>query len=129
MAIQLHELDGGSVLHVKASGKLSHQEYERFAPEFERLIKEQGKLSILFEMRDFHGWEGTALWDEIKMDAKHSADVDKVATVGDQKWEKGITAFCKPFTRATVGYFDVSELASAKQWLAESSAHPVLRSQ
>jgi hypothetical protein len=125
MAIQLNELDGGRLLHVTASGKLSHQDYERFTPEFERLARGHGNIRILFEMRDFHGWEGPALWDEIKMDVKHSSDVHKVAMVGDKKWEQVLTMLGKPFSRASIGYFDLSEIASAKQWLMEGSVHPV----
>jgi hypothetical protein len=93
MAIQLHELDGGTLLHVSASGKLSHQDYEHFIPEFERLVREHGKMRILFEMRDFHGWEASGLWDDIKMDAKHFSDIERIAMVGDKKWEKGMSFF------------------------------------
>ena len=103
MAIKLDEYDGGTLLHVTASGILTHHDYERFIPEFERLASEHGKIRILFEMRDFHGWQGQALWDEIKMDVKHSSDVEKVAMVGDRKWEKIMTMLGKPLLRPRFG--------------------------
>ena len=62
MAIQLTEKNGGKVLEVQVSGKLDHEEYKHFVPEFERLVKQHGKIRVLFEMADFHGWEGAALW-------------------------------------------------------------------
>jgi hypothetical protein len=125
MAIKLDEYDGGALLHVTASGKLTHHDYERFIPEFERLASEHGKIRILFIMRDFHGWQGQALWDEIKMDVKHSSDVEKVAMVGDRKWEKTMTMLGKPFTKAAVRYFDLSDLAAAQHWIVERAATPV----
>ena len=49
------------LLEVQVSGKLVHEDYKHFVPEFERLVKQNGKIRVLFEMADFHGWEGAAL--------------------------------------------------------------------
>ena len=40
--------------------------------------------------------------------------------VGDRKWEQWMASFCKPFTKATVKYFDASEVDAAWKWLRES---------
>jgi hypothetical protein len=125
MAIQFYESDDGKLLHITASGKLSHQDYQQFMPEFERVIRQNGKIRILLEMRDFHGWQGTALWDDMKMDFKHFSDIEKIAMVGEKKWEKAMSMFCKPFTTATIRYFDIAELEDAKGWIGETVAHPV----
>src|SRR5579863_8238691 len=100
MAIQLNEKNTTKVLAVRVSGKLTKEDYERFVPEFERLVKEHGKIRVLFEMTDFHGWEAGALWQDIKFDVKHFTDIERLAMVGDKKWEKGMSVFCKPFTTA-----------------------------
>ena len=70
MPIQLNEENGGKLLGVHVSGKLAKADYEQFVPEFERLVRQHGKLCLLFELTDFHGWEAGALWDEIKLDVK-----------------------------------------------------------
>jgi phosphoketolase len=44
----------------------------------------------LFELTGFHGWEAGALWDEIKLDIRHFADIERLAVVGDKKWEHGM---------------------------------------
>jgi hypothetical protein len=120
MAIQLTEKNDGKVIEVQVSGKLVHEDYKRFVPEFERLLQEKGKLRVLFEMADFHGWEGSALWDDIKFDLKHFADIERLALVGDQKWEKGMSVFCKPFTTAKIRYFDRTAIADARAWLEQN---------
>jgi hypothetical protein len=125
MAIDFRELDDGSLLHVTVSGKLAHEDYSRFIPEFEMLIRKHGKIRILLEMRDFHGWQGTALWDDLKVDFKHFSDIEKIAMVGEAKWEKTMSMFCKPFTTATVRHFDVSQIEDAKQWIGLGSHHAV----
>ncbi len=119
MAIQLTEENGGKLLVVRASGKLVHGDYQRFVPEFERLVKSHGKIRVLFEMLDFHGWKAGALWDDIKFDLKHFADIERLAMIGDRKWEKGMSVFCKPFTTAKVRFFDQPQVAEARAWLIE----------
>jgi hypothetical protein len=118
MAVKINETEGGRVLGIQVSGKLTHEDYRQFVPEFERLIQEHGKIRILFEMTDFHGWEFAALWDDIKFDAKHFPHIERLAMVGDKKWEKGMSVFCRPFTTAQIRYFDRDSLDEAREWLA-----------
>jgi hypothetical protein len=116
MAITLNA-SNGTVLEVQVTGKLTHQDYQQFAPRFEEMLKAHGKLRVLFEMVDFHGWEVAALWDDIKFDVKHYSDIERLAMVGDKKWEKGMSVFCRPFTTAKIRYFDSAALAEARAWL------------
>ena len=51
-------------------------------PEFERLLRQHGRLRVLVDMSDFHGWEGSAVWEDIKFDIKHFADIERAAMVG-----------------------------------------------
>jgi SpoIIAA-like len=120
MAIKLTEKNDGKTLEVQVSGKLVHEDYKQFVPEFERLVTQKGKIRVLFEMVDFHGWGGGALWDDIKFDLKHFSDIERLAMVGDQKWEKGMSVFCKPFTTAKIRYFDHAAIADARAWLEEN---------
>jgi hypothetical protein len=119
MAIKLTETQGGKILEVGVSGKLTHADYQFFAPEFERLYQLHGKLRVLFEMADFHGWEASALWDDIKFDMKHFFHIERIAMVGDKEWEKGMSVFCEPFTTAEIRYYDRSEIEAARAWLTE----------
>ncbi|HEV8543900.1 MAG TPA: STAS/SEC14 domain-containing protein [Verrucomicrobiae bacterium] len=122
MAIQLTEENGGAILEVRVSGKLAHEDYQRFVPEFDRIVKQKGKLRVLFEMDDFHGWKGSALWDDLKFDLKHFSDIERLAMLGDKKWEEGMSVFCKPFTAAKIRYFDSVERTEARAWLLEGIA-------
>lgn len=119
MAVTLREEQGGKTLVLSLSGKLTKQDYVQFIPEVERLIKEFGKIRILVEMKDFHGWEFGALWEDIKFDMKHFRDIERLALVGDSKWEQGMAWFCKPFTTAKLKYFDVSKESEALTWVKE----------
>jgi hypothetical protein len=109
---------GGNSLEVQLTGKLTKEFYEKLAPVVEEQIKEHGKLRILVVMHDFHGWTAGAIWEDLKFDFKHSRDIEKVAMVGDKKWEQAMAAVCKPFTGAKIQYFDQSQLEDARKWLA-----------
>jgi hypothetical protein len=117
MATHLTAKNGGKVLEVAVSGKLTHSDYEGFIPAFERLVKQHGKIRVLFEMTNFHGWEAAALWDDVKFDLKHFSDIERLAMVGDKQWEKGMSVFCRPFTTATIRYFDHAAIEDARNWV------------
>ena len=119
MPIQLNEENGGKILAVHVSGKLVKADYEPFVPEFERLVRQNGKLRVLFDMTSLHGWEAGALWEDTKFAIKHFADIERLAMVGEKKWQQGMATFCKPFTRAKIQYFDHTDTAGARKWLAE----------
>jgi hypothetical protein len=119
MSIKLTEENNGKTLIVHVSGKLVKADYELFVPEFERLVRQHGKISMLFDMTDFHGWEAAAMWEDTKFAIRHFADIEKLAMVGDKKWQQGMAMFCKPFTKATVRYFDHTDADEARKWLAE----------
>lgn len=118
MTVKLQHDATQKFLEVHVSGKLSKEDYAELGPKVESLIKEHGKIRILFEMHDFHGWEMSALWEDIKFDIKHFKDVERLAFVGEKKWQEGMTKFCGPFTTATIRYFDHADIAEARTWLA-----------
>ena len=124
MPVSLHEESGGKYLVVELNGKLTAQDYEHFGGEIDGRIKEHGKLRVLVTMHDFHGWKLSALWEDIKFDAKHFADIERLALVGERKWEAGMAAFCKPFTTAKVRYFDAAQSDDAVAWLQEGLRKP-----
>jgi hypothetical protein len=142
MPILLNEEDGGKVLIVHVSGKLTKADYHHFAPKFERLVRHHGKLRVLFDMTDFHGWEDGALRENIKFDLKYFGDIERIAMVGEKKWQHGVAdvalclrmdvmvgeetwqhglaMFFTPFTVATLRYFDQADAAEARKWLGEA---------
>lgn len=124
MALEFIESNEGKVLIVRATGKLSTEDYEQFVPKVEHLIERFGKIRVLFEMRDFSGWEAGALWEDIKFDARHFRDIERLALVGEKKWQKGMSQFCRAFTTADIKYFDLSEAPQAYEWIGAGVETP-----
>jgi hypothetical protein len=117
MPVEMKEVEDGRILDIEVTGKITADDYEQFVPEFERQVQRHGKVSVLLKMEQFEGWTAGALWEDIKFDAKHFKDIDRIAMVGDKRWEEGMADFCRPFTTAAIKYFDLSELDAAKAWV------------
>lgn len=117
MSFEITEIADGKIVEVELSGKLAKEAYEEFVPLTEERIKQFGKVRMLVILHDFDGWDAGALWEDIKFDVKHFNDIERLAIVGETKWEKGMSAFCRPFTTAKIKYFDQTEIAAAREWL------------
>ncbi len=108
------------VLAFKMSGKLHDEDYKTFVPLVDAVAAKQGKVRLLAQFHDFHGWDLHALWDDIKFATTHCTKIERIALVGDKKWEAWMAKVCKPFTLAKLRYFDVGEIDAARAWLAEA---------
>jgi hypothetical protein len=116
MPIQIEEESDGQAVAIHITGKLVDADYARMVPELDRLIQHNGQLRLLFELTKFEGWQPGALWDEVEFDLKHFADIERLAIIGDRKWEQDMAAFYQPFTKATIRYFDLADADKAWQW-------------
>ena len=112
-------LGSDHVLGFKMSGKLHDEDYQKFVPAIDAAVAKHGKVRLLAQFHDFHGWDLHALWDDIKFSTTHCTKIDRIALVGEKTWEKWMAIVCKPFTMAKIKYFDVSQLDQAKAWLSE----------
>lgn len=117
MSVLIIETPDTNVLEFHVSGKLAREDYEKVVPQMEQLIERHGRIRILFEMHDFHGWEAGALWEDMKFDLKHFRDIDRLAIIGETRWERGMAAFCRPFTVAVIHYFEHDHSNQAREWL------------
>jgi len=83
------------------------------------MITEHGKIRVVLELHDFHGWTVGGLWEDIKFDLKHFADIDRIAIIGETRWQKGMALFCRPFTTATIKYFTHDQTTQAWRWIKD----------
>src|SRR5262245_60402006 len=95
-------------------------EYKKLGHLVEDAVAKNGKVRLLAQFHDFHGWDAHALWDDIKFSTKHCGDIERIALVGEKAWEKWMATVCKPFTMAKVKYFDAADAKAAWAWLGEA---------
>jgi hypothetical protein len=117
--IEILKTESDKIIAFKMSGKLHDEDYKKFVPLVEAAIETHGKVRMLAQFHDFHGWDMHALWDDIKFATKHCTHIERIAMVGEKTWEKWMAKVCKPFTLARIRYFDADEVDEALAWLAE----------
>ena len=107
----------GEIVTLTFKDKLRKEDYEQFVPQIEGLMKKEAKIRLVIELKEFKGWTAGALWEDTKFAARHFNDIERLAVVGEAGWEKGLTAFIKPFTTAAVRYFDRRAADQAQAWI------------
>lgn len=105
------------VVAFKLSGKLHDEDYKKFTPLIDAAVAKGGKARILVQFHDFQGWDLHALWDDIKFSTTHCTVIERIALVGEKKWEEWMAKVCKPFTMAKIQYFDASRIDEAWAWI------------
>ena len=107
------------ILGFTLSGELHDADYKEFVPAVDAAIASHGKVRLLAHFHDFKGWDLHALWDDIEFATTHCTKMERIALVGEKKWEEWMAKVCKPFTMAKVQYFESSEMDKAWAWLRE----------
>ncbi len=117
--IETIETGSPKVVGFRFCGKLHDGDYQQFAPKMETILTAEGSVRLFIQLDDFHGWDLHAAWDDFKFSLRHYSDFERIAMVGDRKWEQWMASFCRLFTKAKVRYFDRSEVYAAWTWLLE----------
>ncbi|WP_339750792.1 STAS/SEC14 domain-containing protein [Algoriphagus yeomjeoni] len=115
--LQILEQTENNIIATKASGKLTEVDYKKLLPLLKNALDKHSKIRWYFEMVDFEGWELKAFWEDVKFDAKHANDFDKVAMVGEKMWEEKMSDLMGFFSSAKVKYFDISDKEAALKWI------------
>jgi universal stress protein A len=113
-----------NILAYRVTGRLRHADYQALLPQPEQHIQDKGKLSVLFELRDFRGWDLAAAWDDFRFTLDHADDFGRIAVVGARRLERWMTALSSPFVGGEIRFFDESQLAEAWDWLREPQRAP-----
>lgn len=80
-AIEIEGNNWDNILMVRLSGKLTKEDYEKFVPEIDRMMKAHDKVRMLVELADFHGWT-TAAWEDTKFGLLHFNDIEHSPWLG-----------------------------------------------
>jgi hypothetical protein len=109
-----------SRLGFMASGRLTDNDYKNFLiPQVSTAIRREGHVCLLFQMEGFRGWDVKAAWHDLVFGLEINRSVEKIAFVGDRRWERWIAGFLQTFTHGEVRYFDQDQLDQAWCWVKD----------
>lgn len=111
-----------SLYAFKATGRLSEQDYQEFIPRIESLLETESPLSLYIELDQVSAWALTAVWEDFKFGLSHQKDFEKIAIVGDNRWQQLMTVLGNAFTEAEIRYFSHSQTHQAWDWLKQQAS-------
>ncbi len=119
MAVNIIDITD-DLMTVKFSGTLAHAELVTLQFSIARLMSEMGMIRFLGILENFQGWAKDGNWGDISFESEHDTGMEKMALVGDRKWEELVRIFtgqgARPFP---IRYFLPEEMNEARRWLAE----------
>ncbi len=111
--------DKSGIWVLRASGALRKEELDVVQADCIRVLgpHDDAKLLVIIE-KDFCGWVGDEVWNDMTFFVEHGDRIAKIAIVGDPKWESRMLMFTGAgLRRAPVKYFAENHLAEAYAWL------------
>lgn len=117
MTVQVLGVSGG-VVEFAVTGKLSESALAEAQQAAADVIRQQGKVRILVNAENFDGWEQGGAWDDFSFEEQFDPYIEKMAIVGDRKWEELVLVFSnKGFRQFPIEYFGSAESEQARAWL------------
>jgi universal stress protein A len=101
----------------RVTGKLTHADYQAFLPRLEALIEGDRRISLLVEFDGFRGWDLEAARDDFKFARAHPDAFERIAMVGENRWQRWMAVMAKPFIDGEVRYFAHDDIQAAWDWL------------
>jgi len=106
---------------VTLAGQLSQEDIQQVTPKLDETIADQGAIRVLLNLVDFDGWDGLhAAWNHFTLVKNHHHAIDRIAVVGNRRWEQALAAMVRPFVHATQRYFDETQQNEAYLWVTQT---------
>lgn len=117
MTAEIVEVSAG-IVTTRVSGTLTQAELTELQKAVADVIRTQGKVRLLVLAEHFAGWERGGAWDDFSFQAQYDPSIEKMAIVGERRWEDLALIFTtKDLRRFPIEYFAPDELARARAWL------------
>ena len=117
LSIGIERINENFFLSLKATGKLTHDDYKAITPMIESALEgvDQPKIKALVDGTELEGWEMRAAWDDFKIGLKHGSEFEKIAIYGNKRWQEMSAKVGSWFMSGEVKYFDNRD--EALDWL------------
>jgi len=108
-----------NLVTIRVRGELDQDDREKMIPEVENAIEQsRGALRAVVVLDNLKDWDLRALWTDLKFDARHFNDFQRIAVLGDPKLDEWGTEASALVTAADVRYFTIDEYDKAQEWAA-----------
>lgn len=107
------------VLTIRISGKLRQSELAAAQKNAADMLQKRGGSRLLVLAEKFEGWEKGGDWGDLSGQAQLDAQIDRMAIVGEKRWEDVALLFSgKGVRHIEIEYFSPADLPRARSWLS-----------
>jgi hypothetical protein len=105
----------GNVLGYALEGRLTEEEVEEIQQQLADVLEAHGSARMLIRADHLHGVEPTAVWQDLRMTPEYVTKLDRIAVVGDARWQKWLATISDLVTEAA--FFAPEEIDRAWGWV------------
>jgi hypothetical protein len=109
-----------TVIAVAATGRVTKKDYEEvLVPRVREALARHAKIRLYYELGGaFSGFDGGALWEDLKLGVEHLTRWERVAVVTDLDWIRlAVNAF-RFLVPAETRLFATAQAPEARRWIA-----------
>ena len=112
------------VLGLEAIDDVEKEDYENVVvPAIEQAIAQHDKVRLVYVLgHEFDDYEGGAVWEDLKLGAKHPTRFERIAVVTDGRWARPATKLLSILWPGKARAFPLTERSAATRWAAEDDA-------
>jgi hypothetical protein len=109
------------VLGLEAVDDVEKRDYDNvIVPAVEDALARHGKLRVVYVLGpEFDDYEGDAVWEDLKLGARHPTSFERMAIVTDARWAGPAVKVFSVLWPGQGRAFRLAELEAAKRWAAE----------
>ena len=111
------------VLGLEAVEDVEKEDYQNvIVPAINEAIAQHGKVRVVYVLgSEFDDYEPGAVWEDLKLGARHPASFERMAIVTDARWAGPAVKVFSVLWPGQARAFPLSELEAAKRWAAEDA--------
>lgn len=123
-AIHFLQTTNDAVFAYEINGRVTEKDIEDAVNELKDLFERKEKVNVLARMKDFAGFDLSALLNDDLYRVKYQAlsHVDRYAVVGAPTWMRNFLELIDPAFRLKIKVFDIENENDAWEWVGASQA-------
>lgn len=104
------------VLAYRLSGTVTDRDVEEIKRDLASAASAD-KVRMLVEVDDVSGAEPAAVWEDLKATPRYIRDVERLAVVGDRRWQDWLTTLTDTLPIADAEFFEPAHRDDAWNWV------------
>lgn len=105
-----------NLVNIAVLSEFTLADYQEFERAVLHGIQAEGRVNLLFDLRDMLDFTLDVAWEEIRFSRQHAQDFGKIAVVTDSQWITWSAWLSRLFVNAKIQVF--TDYEPARSWVA-----------